>query len=264
MKIICVVKFVPDVDKFSYDYENHVLIRENSRMLINPDDACAIGFALEMKKRNPETFIEVLTMAPSSIIPLVEDILRVDVDSATVISDRLYAGSDSYATSRILSRYLASAEYDCILTGSHAIDGDTSHVPPQIASLLGINQMSNIHRIDEENFNKSSACIEIEDESTLISYEIDLPAVLSLNRESSYRLPYVRYKNLNLDVSKKLNCISNNVLKFDKSDVGLNGSLTRVARTYTKKYQERETLVVGTDPMGIETVYDFLKEKKYV
>jgi electron transfer flavoprotein beta subunit len=264
MKIICVVKFVPDVDNFSYDHENHILIRENSRMLINPDDACAIGFALKMKKRNPETFIEVLTMAPQSILPLIEDILRVNVDIGTVISDKLYAGSDTYVTSRILSRYLSSAEYDCILTGSHAIDGDTSHVPSQIASLLGLNQMSWISQIEEESFDNSYACIEVESESSVTAYEVDLPAVLSLTRESGYRLPYVRYKNLNLDVTDRLHCLSNEDLGFNASEVGLKGSLTKVVRTYTKKYQERKKLVVATDKKGIDTVFNFLKEKSFI
>lgn len=263
MKIICVVKFVPDVDNFSYDHENHVLIRENSRMLINPDDACAIGFALKMKKQNPDVLIEVLTMGPKSVVALVEDILRVGADLGTVISDRLYAGSDSYVTSRILGRYLSSAEYDFILTGSHAVDGDTSHVPSQIAELLDLNHLSGISRIDE-SLDGSMAVVDVEDERSLCTYEMDLPAVLSLSRESAYRLPYVRYKNLNRDVTHRLNKLSNRDLGFREDEVGLKGSLTSVARTYTKQYEVRKRLVVGTDDNGIDAVFDFLKEKRFI
>ena len=264
MRIICVVKFVPDVDSFSYDHDRHVLIRENSRMTINPDDACAVGFALKMKTRNPDTFIEVLTMAPKPVIPLVEDILRVGVDRGTVISDSLYAGSDTWVTSRILGRYLSSADYDCILTGSQAVDGDTSHVPAQIGELLGLNQISCISRIEEDRFNESSAMVDVEDDLSVTSYEIDMPAVLSFTTMSGYRLPYVRYKDLNKNVTHKLNCLSNADLGFEKEDVGLQGSLTKVARAYTKKFQEREKLVVGTDSKGIETVFNFLKEKRFI
>lgn len=264
MRIICVVKFVPDVDSFSYDHDRHVLIRENSRMTINPDDACGIGFALKMKKRNPDTFIEVLTMAPKSVIPLVENILRVGVDLGTVISDRLYAGSDTWATSRILGRYLSSADYDCILTGSHAVDGDTSHVPSQIGELLGLGQISCISRVEEDRFNDSSAMVDVEDDRAVTSYELDMPAVLSFARTSGYRLPYVRYKNLKMNVMHRLNCLSNEDLGFEKDEVGLKGSLTRVTQVYTKKYQEREKLVVSTDPKGINTVFNFLKEKSFI
>lgn len=264
MKIICVVKFVPDVDNFSYDYEKHRLIRENSRMMINPDDACAVGFALQLKKTFNNVHIEVLTMAPESVVPLVEDILRVDVDQGTIISDRLYAGSDTYATSLILGRYLSSCEYDCILTGSHAVDGDTAHIPAQLAALLSLNQMSGISGIEMESLNHKSAVIEVEDESAVTSYEVDLPAILSLTRESGYRLPYVRYKNLNMDVRDRLTRLSNTDLGFDESEVGAKGSLTTVVRATTKKFQERSRLVVGIDEPGIETVYDFLKEKGFI
>lgn len=264
MRIICVVKFVPDVDSFSYDHDHHALIRENSRMTINPDDACAIGFALKMKKRNPDTFIEVLTMAPKSVIPLVENILRVGVDLGTVISDRLYAGSDTWVTSRILGRYLSSADYDCILTGSHAVDGDTSHVPSQIGELLGLNQISCISRVAEDRFNDSSALVDVEDDRSVTSFELDMPAVLSFARKSDYRLPYVRFKDLKKNVTHRLKCLSNVDLGFAKEEVGMKGSLTKVVRVYTKKFQEREKLVVGTDPEGINTVFNFLKEKRFI
>lgn len=264
MKIICVVKFVPDVDNFSYDYEKHQLIRENSRMLINPDDACAVGFALQFKKMFNDIHIEVVTMAPESVVPLVEDILRVDVDQGTVISDRLYAGSDTYVTSLILGRYLSSCKYDCILTGSHAVDGDTAHIPAQLAAFLGLNQMSGISGIEMETFNQRSAVIEVEDERAVTAYEVDLPAILGLTRESGYRLPYVRYKNLNMDVKHRLNRLSNTDLGFDESEVGAKGSLTKVARVTTKKFQERNRHVVGIDEPGIETVYEFLKEKGFI
>lgn len=264
MKIICVVKFVPDVDNFTYDHEKHIIIRENSRMMVNPDDACAVGFALNMKQRSSDTSIEVVTMAPESVLPLVEDILRVGVDTATVISDRLYAGSDTYATSRVLSRYLSGATYDTILTGSHAIDGDTSHVPSQLACLLDMNHMSFISRIDETSFSSSLARFEVEGEHAVSSYEIQMPAILGLSRTSGYRLPYVRYKNLNMDVSDRVTVIHNDVLCFDEDEVGLTGSRTKVVRTHVKTYKNRSQHVVTTDQEGIDTVYRFLKEKRFI
>ena len=264
MHIVCVVKFVPDVDNFSYNYENHTIVRENSTMLINPDDACALGFALKMKKRNPQTFIEVVTMAPASIIPHLEDILRVGFDKATLISDSLYAGSDTYATSKILTQYLKDIEYDCILSGTHSIDGDTSHVPSQIAQCLNLDHLNSIQHIEEESFTRSSATVKVESERSSITYEIALPALLSLTRDSSYRLPYVRYKNLNLDVSDKLQVVSNKLLGLSPNSVGLKGSLTKVLSTHTKKYETRDKIIVSSDDSGVEIVYEFLKNKGFI
>ncbi|MDX5594342.1 electron transfer flavoprotein subunit beta/FixA family protein [Pseudovibrio sp. SPO723] len=264
MKLVCVVKFVPDVDRFEYDHEKHVLIREGSRMMINPDDGCAIGFALEMKKRNPEIFIEVLTMAPASVVPLVEDILRVGVDQGTIISDRSYAGSDSWVTSRILGRYLATTEYDCILTGSQAIDGDTSHVPPQLGEILGLGQISGITTVEEDSFCSESAVVEVDDEEAVTTYELNLPAILSFSRKSKCRLPHVRFKDRKKDVTDRIKVLSNDELGFAKGEVGLKGSLTKVAKAYTRKYESGAQLRVAADDNGVETVLKFLKEKRFL
>lgn len=126
MKIICLIKFIPDVDNFTYDYEKNVLVRENVKLILNPEDACALAFALRIKEKNHETFVEIVSMAPQSTIPLIEDLLRLNVDKATLISDKLYVGSDTYVTSKIIAKYLRKEEYDFILTGSHSLDGDTA------------------------------------------------------------------------------------------------------------------------------------------
>lgn len=264
MKIICLVKFTPDVDAFEYDYENNVLIRDNIKQIINPDDACALGFALKLKKQNPEIQIEVVTMAPFSAKKYMEDILRRHVDRGTLISDSVFGGSDTQATSLILGAYLKKIEYDVILTGSQTLDGDTAHVPAQLAEYLGISQMSAIMKIDEDSFLKGVPLVEVDTEKFLDTYEIAFPAVLSLCKESRYRLPFVRFADLDLDVSDKLQIISNDALELDTSFIGLKGSATRVVKTYTQTYEEKEKIVVCNDEDGIEAVYNFLEKHGYV
>lgn len=264
MKLICLIKYVPDVDNFKYDYENNVLIRENVRLLLNPDDACAVAFALKVKARHPDIFIETVTMAPTSVKPHVEDLLKIGVDKATIISDRAYAGSDTYATSMILSEYLSDIQYDVILTGTHAIDGDTSHIPSQIGSRLNINQISGIIKIDEEKFGLDSAVFDVETESAIYTYEMKLPAILSMTRESKYKLPYVSRKDMEKDVSQALQIIDNEYLGLHADGTGLKGSLTKVVKTYTREFDKRNRKLVKTDDQGIEAVYTFLKEKGFV
>lgn len=264
MKLICLIKYVPDVDNFKYDYENNVLIRENVRLLLNPDDACAVAFALKVKARHPDIFIETVTMAPTSVKPHVEDLLRTGVDKATIISDRAYAGSDTYATSMILSEYLSDIQYDVILTGTHAIDGDTSHIPSQIGSRLNINQISGIVKIDEERFSRSSVVFDVETESAVSTYEMKLPAILSLTRDSKYKLPYVSRKDMERDISQELNIINNDHLHLHADGIGLKGSLTKVVKTYTREFDNRNRKIVKIDDEGIEEVYKFLKDKGFV
>ena len=89
MKIMCLVKFIPDVDNFNYDYEKNILVRENEKLILNPEDACALALALKIKEKNKNTIIEIISMAPLSIVPHLEELLRLKVDRATLISDRL-------------------------------------------------------------------------------------------------------------------------------------------------------------------------------
>lgn len=264
MKILCLVKFIPDVDEFTYDEEKHVLNRERQRLILNPDDACAVAYALQHKKRRPETWVGVISLGPYSIAPQLEDLLRRNVDAATLISDPAYAGSDTFVTSLILARYLAAQTFDCILTGTHALDGDTAHVPAQVAELLGLPQMSNLIRLEEELFAGQSSVVEADDERSIERYQVLLPAVLSLQRESGYKLPHVKYNDLQRDVSHSLSLITNAELAFEADEVGASGSLTKVTRTFVRQYAKKERQVVHADAAGIETVYKFLQQKGFV
>lgn len=264
MRIVCLVKFTPDVENFIYDYERNVLVRENTRMVINPDDVCALGFALKMKQQLPDVHVEAVTMAPLSVTPYVSDLIRRGVDRVTLISDKLYVGSDTYVTSKILGNVLKSLKYDCIFTGSHAIDGDTSHVPAQIAEILNLPQMSNIIKLEEQTFSKQIAIIEVDGENSTSTFEVELPAILSIAKESKYKLPYVKYEMINEDVSDFIKIVSNNDLKFSEEEVGIIGSKTRVSKTYVKKITKENMAVVTTDDYGIDVVYRFLKQKGFI
>ena len=264
MRLICTVKFVPDVDKFDYDYEKNKLLRDNIRLILNPDDACALAFALQIKALRPDTFIEVVTMGPRSVIPHLEDLLRLNLDRGVLISDPLFAGSDTYITSKILHKYLGAQEFDCLLTGSHTLDGDTSHVPAQLAELLDLPHLSTIIKIDQNSFSRVNATCDVEDDRAITSYEVILPAVLSLQRESRYKLPYPRFDAFNRSVRDSLTIIDNRDLGLHPDEVGLKGSLTKVVNTYQKTYNTRNTKLVRTDDDGIEYLFRFLKDRGYL
>lgn len=264
MKIVCLLKFTPDVDAFEYDYEKNVLLRENVKQIINPDDACALGYALKLKKKHPEIEIEVVTMGPLSVQKGMEDVLRRRVDRGTIISDATFGGSDTQATSLILGEYLKNVTYDVILTGNQTVDGDTAHVPAQLSEVLNINQISSITKIEEESFLNGVPEVEVDTENYIDTYKVTFPAILSIRRESKYKLPFVRFADLELDVSDKLQIVDNEALKLDAKSIGLKGSPTRVVKTYSQAYEEKNKIVVQNDAEGIETVYSFLKEKGYL
>ena len=264
MKIICLVKFIPDVDNFTYDYEKNVLVRENVRLILNPEDACALAFALKIKAKDQETFIEIVSMAPQSTIPLIEDLLRLNVDKATLISDKIYGGSDTYVTSKIIAKYLIKEEYDFIITGSHSLDGDTAHIPSQIAEMLQISQLSNIVKVYEESLVYERAIVLVDREKNFSKYELALPSVLSIGKDSKYKLPFVKYKDLELNVRNRITVITNEELGFLQDEVGIEGSLTKVNRTFTRKLNQKQKVDVCNDDEGNEVVYKFLEAKGFV
>ncbi len=261
MRIVCVVKFVPDVDKLNYDFDKNILIRDQARLTLNPDDASGTAVALRLKKEHPGTSLEVITMAPISVLPNLEDLLRMGFDKGTLLSDREFAGSDTYATSRILARYLSSCSFDYIITGTHAVDGDTSHVPAQLGEWLGISQISGVSRLDFEHFNEGCARVSVEQERSMETYEVDSPAILSLSRESGYKLPYLRKADMDRYVKDHIQVVDRQALGLPKEETGLSGSRTKVLGTCTKQFEKRNRVLVKADEAGVETVFSYLVDK---
>lgn len=262
MKIICLVKYVPDTEKFEYDYETDKINRDASRLILNPDDKNAVAFAMMQKKQNPSVYVEVVTMGPLKLEEPMKDFVRLGADHATLISDRHFAGSDSLVTSRIISRYLASKEYDLLLTGTHTLDGGTGHVGPQIAETMGINQFSNIVAIKEAT--PAYSIVEALQEERTYRLKIENPSVLSVTHQMNLRLGFVRYENIGRNVDDQFALVTNEELQLTAEQIGGKGSPTKVKKNVVVKREQVEHKVVKVDDEGIDEVIHFLKEKGYL
>lgn len=262
MKIICLVKYVPDTEKFEYDYETDKINRDDSRLILNPDDKNAVAFAMMQKKQDPSVSVEVVTMGPLKLEEPMKDFVRLGADHATLISDRHFAGSDSLVTSRIISRYLASKEYDLLLTGTHTLDGGTGHVGPQIAEMMGINQFSNIVAIKEAT--PAYSIVEALQEEKTYSLKIENPSVLSVTHQMNLRLGFVRYENIGRNVDDQFALVTNEELQLTAEQIGGKGSPTKVRKNVVVKREQVEHKVVKVDDEGIDEVIHFLKEKGYL
>ncbi|MFQ7236539.1 MAG: electron transfer flavoprotein subunit beta/FixA family protein [Enterococcus hulanensis] len=262
MKIICLVKYVPDTEKFEYDYETDKINRDASRLILNPDDKNAVAFAMMQKKQDPSVYVEVVTMGPLKLEEPMKDFVRLGADHATLISDRHFAGSDSLVTSRIISRYLASKEYDLLLTGTHTLDGGTGHVGPQIAETMGINQFSNIVAIKEAT--PAYSIVEALQEERTYRLKIENPSVLSVTHQMNLRLGFVRYENIGRNVDDQFALVTNEDLQLTAEQIGGKGSPTKVRKNVVVKREQVEHKVVKVDDEGIDEVIHFLKEKGYL
>ena len=132
MKIAVCIKQVPDTTEIKLDPVKGTLIRDGVESIMNPDDKGGLEMALQLKEKH-DAYVTVITMGP----PQADDILReayaMGADAAIHLSDRKFAGADTLATSNALAGALRTLEYDIIITGRQAIDGDTAQVGPQIA-----------------------------------------------------------------------------------------------------------------------------------
>lgn len=147
MKIIVCMKQVPDTTDVRLDPETHTLIREGIPNIINPFDMYAIEEAIRLKEKFGGK-VTAVTLGPPQSLKALREALAMGVDEAVQLSDRAFAGSDSWATSYTLALAIRKlGEFDIILCGKQAIDGDTGQVGPGIASQLGIAQLTYVFRI---------------------------------------------------------------------------------------------------------------------
>lgn len=263
VRIICLVKIIPDVKNLVYDYEKNILVRENRKSIINPDDVCAVAAALCLKEMLGAD-VSVLSMEPESNRTYLEDLIRRGVDRAYLITDPLFRGSDTYVTSKILVRSIKEKKYDLIFAGVHSWDRDTAHVPAQIAEFLNITFMSYVTKIEKDNFKDGEVILETAFEDIRNIFAVQIPAIFGISSESKYKLPFVKYENRKKDVSSLIQIETNNELNFSKEEVGLRGSKTKVVKMYPKKLNEQKKMIVKTDEAGINYVYEFLKEKGFL
>ena len=138
MKIVVCAKQVPDTTEVKLDPKTNTLIRDGVPSIINPDDKAGIEAALQLKEKCPGSTVTVVSMGPPQADVALREALAMGCDDALLISDRAFGGADTWATSSTIAAALKKLDYDVIITGRQAIDGDTAQVGPQIAEHLGI------------------------------------------------------------------------------------------------------------------------------
>jgi electron transfer flavoprotein beta subunit len=264
MRIVCLLKLVPDVDQLRYDHERNILIRENVRLMINPEDATAVATALGLKRGFPDTHIEAVSMAPRGAMPHLEDLVRRGVDQAALITDPRHAGSDTWATSRVLAQYLRTRDFDCVFCGTHTLDGGTGQVPSQIAETLGLPVMVGISTLVEFIAQEGQAVVDVDGETAMMRFAVDLPAVLGFQYNPDRKLPYIRYEDMDRDVSRQITVLGNDKLGMDEAELGLKGSLTQVRGLQADALEAKHPLLMHADQDGIDKVYHWLEQKGFL
>lgn len=149
-KCVVLIKQVPDTKRITGDVMNDdgTVKRSALPAIFNPEDLNALEAALEIKDRFGG-HITVITMGLPNAAAVLRDSLYRGADDAILVTDRRCAASDTLATSYILSCAVKKLDYDIVLCGRQAIDGDTAQVGPQLAEKLGITQITYVEELIE-------------------------------------------------------------------------------------------------------------------
>jgi len=265
MNIIVPIKQVPETSNVKMDPETGTMIRDGVESIINPLDLYAIEVGIQLKEEYGGK-VTVITMGPPSASKALKEAIAMGCDDGMLITDRKFAGSDTWSTAYVLAEAVKKiGNYDLILAGERATDGDTGQVGPNIAAELNLTlgtYISNVEKVDGDKI-----VVERLLEEGYEKLELPLPSLLTVVKEISYpRLPTLRGKQR----AKKteLPSLTVNDMNFDESKLGLKGSPTRVVKIETPKVTRGGTIVSAKDDDQLEEAVDklveFLKSKEMV
>lgn len=233
MNILVLIKFVPSMSSGISEDD-----KQTAELIINPADLAALEEALKLKDSLGAS-VSVMTMGALRCESLLRDTLSRGADEAVLISDRLFAGADTSATSRVLARAVERlGGYELILCGRRSTDGETGQVGVELAARLGLPCAVNCAELSVED--SSVSCMSL-NETGSERLRLSLPALISFrNGVNSPRLPSLMGKRT--AKNKRLVCLTADELGFQAHEVGQAGSPTIVTKSVKKPFEKRRAI----------------------
>ena len=245
MNIVVCLKVTPKIEQIKFDEQKKTIVREGVENEINDADKNALEAALKLKDAAGGKVV-VLSMGPPSFEPFLKLAVAMGADDAVLLSDRVFGGADTYATSRVLAAGIEKLKpFDVVLCGEASSDGSTEQVPPSIAGWLGIPHVSYVSEIGLAG-DRVRARREVTDGHEVVEVRPPVLASVQLGCNSP-RFPDFRRKRW-ADKEFKLKVMTNQDLGFAPADVGLEGSRTEVTGLSRMRSPERKKeFVQGTE-----------------
>ena len=253
MQVIACIKQVPDTTQVQIDPVTNTLVREGIPFIVNPYDTHALEEALRIKDRY-RLHVTAVSMGPPNAVATLRKALALGVDHAILLSDRVFGGADTLATSNVLSeairRLHQQEEVAIVFCGKQTIDGDTAQVGPGIATRLGYTQLTLVDRIENLDLQKRLIRVRRKLEGRHEIVEAPLPVMITVVRE----LNRPRYPTVPMRLAAdqaEITTWNNKVLQLDEKTIGLKGSPTCVSRIFSPQRDKGEIIGDGLkDPEG--------------
>ena len=259
MNIVVCIKQVPDTTEVKLDPNTGTLIRDGVPSIINPDDKAGLEEAIKLKEEMG-AHVTVITMGPPQADMALKEALAMGADRGILLTDRAFAGADTWATSSALAGALKNIDFDIIIAGRQAIDGDTAQVGPQIAEKLDIPQVTYVQDFKIEG-KDIIVQRQLEDGYELI--KVSTPVLLTAVKE----LNTPRY----MSVDKIVKAYKHDVkvwtiddLDVNKEEVGLKASPTKVFRSCTPEPRGKGEILEGKADEIASKIIIGLKQKHII
>ncbi|MBF0123565.1 MAG: electron transfer flavoprotein subunit beta/FixA family protein [Candidatus Omnitrophica bacterium] len=256
MNIIVCIKQVPDTTEVRIDLVTKNLVREGVQAITNPFDTYAIEEGVRLKEKFGGKVIAV-TMGPPQAEAILREAISLGCDEAILVSDRAFAGADTLATGYALSKAIEKIkDYDLIICGKQAIDGDTAQVGPGIAATLDIPQITYVRKIEDIKDGTIVAERMTEDGYEVI--ETKLPCLLTVVKEiNTPRLPSLKGKiKAKSAVITSWKAVD---IGAEESRIGLKGSPTWVLNIYTPPPRPKGQIFEGEAQVTVNQLVEAAK-----
>lgn len=257
MNIIVCIKQVPETTEVRINPETNTLIREGVKSIVNPFDMYAIEEGVRLKEKFGGK-ATVITMGPPQAEAVLREAISMGIDEGILLSDRAFAGSDTWATSYTLSAAIKKmGAFDLIICGKQASDGDTAQVGPGISAHLDIPQVTYVKKIEE--IKNNTARVERMTEEGYEIIEVPLPALITVVKEiNTPRLPSL--KGMMRAKQAKIICWKAQDIEAEVDSVGLPGSPTQVVSIFTPPARVGGQILKGETLEIVEKLVEVFKE----
>ena len=260
MNCIVCIKQVPDTAEVRINPETNTLIREGVPSIIDPYDLHAVEAALQIREKVGGK-VTVITMGPPQAEEALRETVSLGVDDVKLISDRAFAGSDTWATSYTLSKAIEKLGYDIIFCGKQAIDGDTAQVGPEIAEFLNIPHIAYVKKIEDIRATSIKVHRLMDDGYDVV--ESSVPVLLTVVKEINIpRLPSLKGKMAAKKVA--IEKMDVKVIEADEENVGLKGSPTQVKNIFAPQAKHDRKVLEGTLEQQVDALIEELRRMKCV
>ena len=230
MNIIVCIKQIPDTNDVKWTKDNNI-IRDNLISILNPYDEKAILTALEIKKAVKNSKITLLSMGPNNAVQSLRYGLTLGADEAILLSDKKFSGADTNATSKTLKAAIQNfiKDFDLIITGQFALDGDTSQTPYSLANRLNLEILGYVVEIVSVNEGEITVK-QIKDNGSYLT-KCSVPCLVSVSDfKKETKKPSVFDYMMGQD--KKITILNADDIKIDSKETGIVGSPTYVKKAY--------------------------------